>query len=126
MGEGGIEIGPIPAGTPVDLLANLDLLGESKDLAEKARHDGKVLDLLIKIKHDLLALPKGATDEDARQVFANLVEPLLALSKCPDFVVNRGHYFGTSCQGRAGLERRGQARADRIPEDDVISRKADP
>ena len=21
---------------------------------------------------------------------------LLALSKCPDFVVNRGHYFGTS------------------------------
>ena len=32
----------------------------------------------------------------ARRVFANLVEPLLTLSKCPDFVVNRGHYFGTS------------------------------
>ena len=27
---------------------------------------------------------------------ANLVDPLLELSKCPDFVVNRGHYFGTS------------------------------
>ena len=25
----------------------------------------------------------------------NLATPLLALSKCPDFVVNRGHYFGT-------------------------------
>ena len=25
-----------------------------------------------------------------------LVRPLLELSKCPDFVVNRGHYFGTS------------------------------
>jgi hypothetical protein len=24
-----------------------------------------------------------------------LVEPLLELSKCKDFVVNRGHYFGT-------------------------------
>ena len=31
----------------------------------------------------------------ARQTFANLVEPMLELSKCPDFVVNRGHYFGT-------------------------------
>ena len=28
-------------------------------------------------------------------MFADLVEPLLELSKCPDFVVNRGHYFGT-------------------------------
>ena len=26
----------------------------------------------------------------------NLREPLLKLSKCPDFVVNRGHYFGTA------------------------------
>jgi hypothetical protein len=96
VGKDGIQIGPIPKGTPVNLLANLDLLGESRDLGEKARHDARVLDLLIKLKHDLLALPKGATDEDARRVFANLKEPLLALSKCPDFVVNRGHYFGTS------------------------------
>ncbi len=29
-------------------------------------------------------------------MFANLVDPLLEVSKCPDFVVNRGHYFGTS------------------------------
>jgi hypothetical protein len=27
---------------------------------------------------------------------AKLREPLLKLSKCPDFVVNRGHYFGTA------------------------------
>jgi hypothetical protein len=96
VGKDGIEIGPIPKGTPVNLLANLDLLGESQDLGEKVRHDAQVLDLLVKIKHDLLALPKNATDEDARRVFANLAEPLLALSKCPDFVVNRGHYFGTA------------------------------
>ncbi len=31
FGDGEVEIGPIPAGTPVDLLANLDLLGESTD-----------------------------------------------------------------------------------------------
>ena len=32
----------------------------------------------------------------AEQVFKNLVGPLLSFSKCPDFEVNRGHYFGTS------------------------------
>jgi hypothetical protein len=55
-----------------------------------------VLDLVLKIKHDLKALPKGASDEEARKVFVNLRERLLELSKCPDYVVNRGHYFGTS------------------------------
>ena len=35
-------------------------------------------------------------DDDARKVFANLVQPLMDLSKCPDYIVNRGHYFGTS------------------------------
>ena len=48
------------------------------------------------MKHDLESLPPGASDEEAKKVFANLVDPLLAVSKCPDFVVNRGHYFGTS------------------------------
>ena len=40
-------------------------------------------------------MPEDASDEEARAAFANLVEPMLELSKCPDFVVNRGHYFGT-------------------------------
>jgi len=96
FGEGGVQIGPIPAGTPVDLLANLDILGEVTDPAERLKRQEKVLNLLLKMKHDLNGLPKGTSDEDAKKVFANLVEPLLELSKCPDFVVNRGHYFGTS------------------------------
>jgi hypothetical protein len=96
FGEGGVQIGPIPAGTPVDLLANLDILGEVTDPAERLKRQEKVLNLLLKMKHDLNGLPKGASDEDAKKAFANLVEPLLELSKCPDFVVNRGHYFGTS------------------------------
>lgn len=84
VGEQGIEIGPIPQGTPINLLANMDL--------EQRR---KVLRVLIKIKKDLKALPEGASDEEARKVFADLVEPLLEVNKCPDFIVNRGHYFGT-------------------------------
>jgi len=51
--------------------------------------------VLTKATRDLAALPRDATDEQARRVFADLVEPLLAVSKCRDFIVNRGHYFGT-------------------------------
>jgi hypothetical protein len=93
--ERGLEIGPIPAGTPVDLLANFAPLPESNKLNDRLRHDKRVLAVIFKLVHDLRALPKGATDEQARQVFANLGEQLFALSKCPDYVVNRGHYFGS-------------------------------
>lgn len=101
VGAGGIQIGPIPAGTPVDLLANIDLVGENLSPEQKLDRDKKVLGLLLKIKNDLKALPPGASDEEARKVFANLVDMsrkpnLLEFNKCPDFVVNRGHYFGTS------------------------------
>jgi hypothetical protein len=93
--EDGIEIGPIPAGTPVDLIANLMLLPESADAGERLQHDRKIVELLIKLTHDLKEIPPGASDNDTRSVFANLAGPMLELSKCPDFVVNRGHYFGT-------------------------------
>jgi hypothetical protein len=96
FGEGGVELGPIPKGTPVDLLANLDLLGEATTASDKLKHQEKVLDLLLTIKHDLAALPPGASDAEASKAFTNLVPKLMELSKCPDFVVNRGHYFGTS------------------------------
>jgi hypothetical protein len=92
----GIEIGPIPAGVPVNLLANLELVPESNDPGARLAHGKRLLAVLLKAKRDLKAIPNGASDEEARKVFANLVEPLLELSKCPDFVVNRGHYFGTS------------------------------
>jgi hypothetical protein len=96
FGKEGIEIGPIPTGTPINLLANLSLLLESPDLIQQVSHQKKVLSLLIKIKHDLKKLPQDASDEEARKVWANVVDPLLELNKCPDFVVNRGHYFGTN------------------------------
>ncbi len=96
FGEGGIDIGPIPAGTPIDLLANFDILGETANSTEERQRQEKVLGLLLKLKADLAALPRDATDDDARRVFMNVAGPLYELSKCPDYVVNRGHYFGTS------------------------------
>jgi hypothetical protein len=94
--EGGIEIGPIPAGTPVDLLANFDPLPDTTSLRERLARDKAVVKAVVQLIHDLKALPQGASDEQARQVFANVGEQLFALSKCPDYVVSRGHYFGSN------------------------------
>ncbi len=96
FGNGGIQLGPIPPGTPVDLLSNINLLADDSDLVGRADHDAKLLNTVLRLKHDLEALPSNASDDDARKVFANLVQPLMDLSKCPDYIANRGHYFGTS------------------------------
>lgn len=96
FGGGGIEIGPIPPGTPVNLIASLMIRPDNQDLQSRLDHDKKLLELAIKLKHDLKALGDNPSDDDARKVFTNLVEPFMNLSKCPDYVVNRGHYFGTS------------------------------
>jgi hypothetical protein len=93
VGEKGIEIGPIPKGTPVNLISNVDLEQRSK-----------VFDVLLKVKHDLKSLPPNADDAETRKALSDLVESLLSVSKCPDFVVNRGHYFGTDyARDEAGL-----------------------
>jgi hypothetical protein len=79
----------------VNLLASLDIRGSDDGLVESLEHNKQVLELVIRIKHDLAALPKDASDADAAKVLSNLVKPLFTLSKCPDYIVNRGHYFGT-------------------------------
>lgn len=101
FGDGGIELGPIPAGTPVSLLSNIKLEGIT--LAEKVA----LVKLVKRIIRDLKSLPANASDEEANKVFANLLDRLLKASKCRDFVVNRGHYFGTEylpdSEGEPGL-----------------------
>jgi hypothetical protein len=83
--EGIIMIGPIPKRTPVTLLTNIDLESNRADLVK----------VLLKMKADLKQVD-GASDEEAAKVFKNLVPDLIKVSKCPDYVVNKGHYFGTS------------------------------
>jgi hypothetical protein len=93
---GDISLGPIPAGVPIDLLANLRPLPETDNPLDIAAQGADIAKLLVRIQLDLASLPKDATDQQLLEKFSNLAAPLLALSKCPDFVVNRGHYFGTS------------------------------
>jgi hypothetical protein len=86
-----LEIGPIPAGTPVDLLANASLDFSSPVQA------AKLLKLAAKIQADLLAIRAQKMDAAAaQQQMRNLAPDLLAISKCPDFVQDRGHYFGAN------------------------------
>jgi hypothetical protein len=93
---GDISLGPIPAGVPIDLLSNLRPLPETDNPLDIAAQGADIAKLLLRLQVDLASLPKDATDQQLLEKFANLAAPMLALSKCPDFVVNRGHYFGTS------------------------------
>jgi len=73
------------------------MMPDDANFIERFTHRKKLVKLLIKIKKALKALPPNATDEQAKQVFLQegLADELLEMSKCNDFVVNRGHYFGT-------------------------------
>jgi hypothetical protein len=93
---GDVVLGPIPEGTPVGLLANLRLRAESRDPAAVASHIKDMGEFLVKLKLNLASAPPNTTDAELRQRFADLKAPMLRLSKCPDLVVNRGHYFGTA------------------------------
>ena len=91
----GIQIGPIPAGTPVNLLSNLDLMSDSTNRVERLQHNAQVVWLLLRLKRALEGLPSKPTDEQVRKAFASVEPDLMKFNKCRDFVVNRGHYFGT-------------------------------
>ena len=89
-----VQIGPIPKGTPVGLIASLDVRGEGDPGRLR-----EVVQLVLKAKADLRKVA-NASDDEARKVFDNLVPDMLRLSKCPDYVVNKGHYFGTDYLNR--------------------------
>jgi hypothetical protein len=94
--DGGITIGPFPKGLPINLLSNLQPLSESDNPAERLRHVERMLQLLVDLKLYLIGLPANATDEQmVSGIASKMGSTLLALNKCPDFEVNRGHYFGT-------------------------------
>jgi hypothetical protein len=75
----------------VDLLANADLDLSHSDLAVER------VKLVAKVQHDLLRIHReNLNAAETKQLLNGLVPDLLKISKCPDFVRDRGHYFGTS------------------------------
>jgi hypothetical protein len=87
--DGAVELGPIPEGTPIGVLANLDLLDLDDPPDLRKEHLKKLVDFLDMVKKEL---------KRGNNIFASpeILKSMLTLSKCPDFVVNKGHYFGTS------------------------------
>jgi hypothetical protein len=81
--DGYIKVGMIPKGTPINLVANLDPDSEHKVVFVKAAEK------LIKLATRNLSRDQAAAE------FNQLTPDLLAANKCPDFVEDKGHYFGT-------------------------------
>ena len=84
-----VRVGPFPKGMPIGLLTNLDILGEDLPEREREAHQRKLRALLKRALREL----KGSRDFGA--AFAALADDMLAVSKCKDLVINKGHYFGT-------------------------------
>ncbi|HEX3487439.1 MAG TPA: c-type cytochrome, partial [Micropepsaceae bacterium] len=94
--NGSLLIGPIPQGTPIGLLANTKLRAEPGDsVPEHAANLAKLTGAMV-LNAGALASANQTSDDELRQKLSGLREPFMALSKCPDFVVNRGHYFGSA------------------------------
>jgi hypothetical protein len=95
--DGVLKLGPFPKGTPVSLIANVDLKSSVLDLAAFG----------VAFQRYLEAVNPNDSDEVTAKKFAPLVPRLLKLTKCGDLVVNKGHYFGTqylpASEGEPGL-----------------------
>ena len=85
--DGYFRIGPIPAGTPINLLANLD-----PDL-----EPAEFLKLAVKLKLTLLKIRLHNLDAEAAHALMKdeLAADLFQASNCPDLIEDRGHLFGT-------------------------------
>ncbi|PYR79939.1 MAG: hypothetical protein DMF87_10190 [Acidobacteria bacterium] len=85
-----IRVGPFPKGMPVGLITNIDMLGSELSDADRREHQKRIVALLGRAKEEV------KTHDDLGSILGDLVDDMLAVSKCKDFVVNKGHYFGTS------------------------------
>jgi hypothetical protein len=79
---GDLDIGPIPAGTPVNLLANVDPDAPPAEVKEALL---EAYTITKKYKNDRAKLRE--------EMASNVAPKLLKVSKCPDLVMDRGHYF---------------------------------
>jgi hypothetical protein len=85
-----IRVGPFPKGFPIGLITNIDMLGEDLSPELRREHRRKVINLVKR------AIREFKGNRDFGGAFAAIADDMLAVSKCKDLVVNKGHYFGTA------------------------------
>jgi hypothetical protein len=89
--NGVLEIGPIPKGTPINLLANVEPRLDT--LLTLIPSVNAALTEAAARRLDILSLVAGPSrDELSRK----LIAALMTASKCPDLIEDRGHLFGAS------------------------------
>jgi hypothetical protein len=83
--DGYVKLGPIPKGTPVNLIASLEPNFEQLGA------------LALKLGKALAAIQtRNLPPEAARAELLKAVPELISANKCPDFIEDEGHYFGTN------------------------------
>lgn len=79
-----LKVGPIPKGTPVNLMMNMD---------HESPHFTKALVALVIAMAEIKKA--GVTGDAAYEILTTRAgQALLKASKCPDFTLDRGHLFG--------------------------------
>lgn len=94
---GDLRVGPFPAGIPVGVISNLDPHASPTRLLPAMWRMHRVMSRIES---------EGLADEDAARLLEAEAAPALrALSKSPDWVEDRGHYFasGLSDEDKRGL-----------------------
>lgn len=100
--DGNIRVGPIPKGTPINLIANTNL--QPRGIADRFR----LASLLIKTVKALKEVnDKHMPEEEVAKRLVELVPDFYQLNSCPDFIEDEGHDFGrplTDLDKRALIE----------------------
>ena len=82
---GDVRIGPIPKGTPINLLANFN---PEADKSTQLQAVSALVSGLSEIKS------RNLQGDDAVRVLTKKIAPeWMKVNKCPDFVMDKGHYF---------------------------------
>ncbi|CAN5744326.1 hypothetical protein BH20VER1_BH20VER1_16860 [soil metagenome] len=82
--DGWLKIGPLPKGTPISLLANLE--PELRDMPGLVK---ELTRAVVAIK------ARNLSGEAATAELSRAVPQLLKANKAPDFITDKGHYYGT-------------------------------
>jgi hypothetical protein len=102
--DGGLALGPLPKDFPVNAIANTKVLPDHDEPGGishywKLAKAGPTLISAFKqmggkCSSAELSDPQTEANSEAAVRETGLIDTLVGLSKCPDYVVNRGHYFG--------------------------------
>jgi hypothetical protein len=93
--DAGLRVGPLPAGIPINLLSNLELAPETAGFINSFKHRYYLFGVALGLKGEIDLMRKTTDISERERISVEIQKKLMPMTKCPDFVVNRGHYFGT-------------------------------